>query len=262
MGAGRIRTIKPQFWENEDMAELSVEARLTFIGLWCFADREGRLEDRPKLIWGRLWRYEPAVDVEKILCELSGAGFILRYAIESRQYIQVVNFTKHQKPNSREAQSEIPAPHENARARACKHEKDRQEQEQEQEQELREEKNPPSPPTAKPATRHSRLPDDFALTCERRAFALRAGLSNPEREFDQFTDHFRANGKPMVSWDACWRKWCRNAAPGGTYARSSGNHREIPADPDAHLASIRRDVEMVRAKRAKEGEAQLWKSKS
>lgn len=33
---------------NEDIVELSIEARLLFIGMWTLADREGRLENRPK----------------------------------------------------------------------------------------------------------------------------------------------------------------------------------------------------------------------
>ena len=44
----RSRNIKPSFFMNEDIIELPYEARLLFIGLWTLADREGRLENRPK----------------------------------------------------------------------------------------------------------------------------------------------------------------------------------------------------------------------
>ncbi len=46
----RARGIKPAFFKNEELAELGTVAQLLFIGLWCLADREGRLEDRPKRI--------------------------------------------------------------------------------------------------------------------------------------------------------------------------------------------------------------------
>ncbi|MDI9733891.1 hypothetical protein QM259_16735 [Acinetobacter baumannii] len=46
----RSRNIKPSFFMNEDIIELPFEARLLFIGLWILADREGRLENRPKKI--------------------------------------------------------------------------------------------------------------------------------------------------------------------------------------------------------------------
>ncbi len=40
----RSRNIKPDFFLNEDLAEVSHTSRLLFIGLWCFADRDGRFE--------------------------------------------------------------------------------------------------------------------------------------------------------------------------------------------------------------------------
>ena len=49
----RARNIKPGFFKNEFLAEMPCEVRLLFIGLWTLADREGRLEDRPKRIKDR-----------------------------------------------------------------------------------------------------------------------------------------------------------------------------------------------------------------
>ena len=39
----RIRTIKPEFFTSDDICALSPLARLLYVGLWCEADREGRL---------------------------------------------------------------------------------------------------------------------------------------------------------------------------------------------------------------------------
>ena len=54
----RTRDIKPGFYFNEDLAECSCWARLIFPGLWMLADREGRLEYRPKRIKAQLLPYD------------------------------------------------------------------------------------------------------------------------------------------------------------------------------------------------------------
>jgi hypothetical protein len=103
----RARNIKPSFFKNEYLAELEPKARLLYIGLWCLADREGRLCDRPKRIKAELFPYEDC-DVDGILIDLHNAGFVIRYEIERKKYIQVVNFLKHQNPYKSEKASEIP----------------------------------------------------------------------------------------------------------------------------------------------------------
>ncbi len=105
----RARNIKPAFFKNEALAECSPLARLLFAGLWCLADREGRLEDRPKRIRAELLPYDDG-NVDDMLQELHEAGFILRYAAPGGRFIQVLNFSKHQNPHHREAESTIPPP--------------------------------------------------------------------------------------------------------------------------------------------------------
>ncbi|UXC37166.1 hypothetical protein [Cupriavidus gilardii] len=105
----RSRNIKPGFYKNEDLAECSVWARFIFPGLWMMADREGRLEYRPKRIKGELLPYDNQ-DTEPLLRELEKHGFILIYEVEGTEFIQIINFAKHQNPHHREAESEIPPP--------------------------------------------------------------------------------------------------------------------------------------------------------
>lgn len=106
----RSRNIKPGFFKNEILAELPAEARLLFIGLWTIADREGRLEDRPRKIKGELFPYEDRFDVEAMLDSLHSNCFIVRYEVENRKYLEIVNFVKHQDPHYKEKASEIPPP--------------------------------------------------------------------------------------------------------------------------------------------------------
>lgn len=106
----RSRNIKPGIYKNEDLAECSLLARYTFPGLWMLADREGRLEDRPKRIKGELFPYDnfTSTDIDSCLNELKKWGFINRYEIEGLKIIQIMNFLEHQNPHGKEADSVLP----------------------------------------------------------------------------------------------------------------------------------------------------------
>lgn len=112
----RSRTLKPGFFQNEYLAELEPLARLLFEGLWCIADRDGRLEDRPKKIKVEILPYDNC-DVDKLLNNLANAKepFIVRYIHEEVRYIQITNFPKHQNPHPKEPESSIPAYSEKSR---------------------------------------------------------------------------------------------------------------------------------------------------
>jgi hypothetical protein len=105
----RARNIKPGFFKNEDLAECDPMARILFAGLWCIADRKGRLEYRPKRIKADIFPYDDC-DVEKLINQLSKKDFIMVYKIESQIYIQINKFDKHQNCHIKEAASTIPAP--------------------------------------------------------------------------------------------------------------------------------------------------------
>ena len=103
----RIRTIKPQFFTDDVLSDLSPLARLLFVGLWTLADREGRLEDRPKRIKVELLPYDN-VDVDELLNILADHKFITRYTANFHRYIEIRTFAKHQNLNPRESASVIP----------------------------------------------------------------------------------------------------------------------------------------------------------
>lgn len=104
----RSRNIKPGFFSNEHLADLDFAARLLFIGMWTEADREGRLEDRPKRLKMALFPADN-VDIDGMLEALELKGFIRRYEACGVKAIQVVNWSKHQNPHVKEAASTIPA---------------------------------------------------------------------------------------------------------------------------------------------------------
>ena len=105
----RIRSLKPGFFTNEHLAELPFEHRLCFAGLWTLADREGRLEDRPRRIKGMLFPYD-TVDVDAMLTALAERDFVIRYEADGFRYLAIPTFLQHQRPKTDEAASVIPAP--------------------------------------------------------------------------------------------------------------------------------------------------------
>lgn len=107
----RARLIKPGFYKSDELADLPPLARILFSGLWCLADRAGRLKDRPRTIKAEVLPYDEC-DIDAFLDALARGGFIIRYGAGRARFIQVVNFGKHQTPHVKELPSPIPAPDE------------------------------------------------------------------------------------------------------------------------------------------------------
>src|SRR5690242_3797064 len=107
----RIRTVKPEFFTSEDIVSLSAFARLLYIALWCEADKEGRMEWKPRTF---KMRYLPADDVAiDALCkELIERRLIVLYG---NGLAFIPGFAKHQHINPRESASILPAPDASAR---------------------------------------------------------------------------------------------------------------------------------------------------
>ena len=100
----RIRTIKPECWRSEDIAALSIEDRLLFIGLWSYVEDNGVGRDEPQLIQCDLYPLdtftEASVRTHGGLMRLSQQGLITRYeGPDGRKYLQVNSWDKHQKIN-------------------------------------------------------------------------------------------------------------------------------------------------------------------
>ncbi len=103
----RARNIKPGFWKNEELVEFDFGTRLLFVGLWMLADREGRLEDRPKRIKMELFPADN-FDAKTAIDELEQAGLIERYEVKGKRLISIPNFAAHQSPHHSEKWSQLP----------------------------------------------------------------------------------------------------------------------------------------------------------
>lgn len=105
----RQRTLHPDFFTDERVVAVSAFARLMFQGLWCLADREGRLEDKPLQLKMRLFPAD-AVDGAVLVAELVGVGLVVRYEVEGRSYLSIPNFGKRQHVHPKEVPTKLPPP--------------------------------------------------------------------------------------------------------------------------------------------------------
>ena len=93
----RMRTIKPEFWTDDKVVELSLLGRLLFIGLWNFADDDGYIENSPKRI-KRLIFPDQDIDVSVGLQELITAGFLCVCDSDQGELLKICQFGEHQRP--------------------------------------------------------------------------------------------------------------------------------------------------------------------
>jgi hypothetical protein len=88
----KVRALHPDFFSDEDVAEVSIPARLLFAGLWCFACDNGHLADKPKQI--KRWVYATDdVNAAELLRELEVAGLIKR----AENWISIPGLMKRQR---------------------------------------------------------------------------------------------------------------------------------------------------------------------
>ena len=95
----RIRTIKPDFFTSDTVSALPLRARLTWIGLWTHCDDYGRCRDNVRLVKAAVWPLDDVSlrDIEGDLDDLEQANVVYRYIVEGKGYLQVTNWTEHQK---------------------------------------------------------------------------------------------------------------------------------------------------------------------
>jgi hypothetical protein len=110
---GRLRTIKPEFFQHERLFEAEQQTglplRLAFIGLWTQADREGRFEWRPLRLKTNVLPWD-SVDFAAVLDALAAAGFVVKYAAGEKIVGAIPSWHKHQRPHSNESPSPWPPP--------------------------------------------------------------------------------------------------------------------------------------------------------
>ena len=103
----RKRMIDPEFWSDEEIGGWSFQARLFYIGLWNFADDEGRFKAHPKLLKSQIFPYDERINIESLKKEVSCK--IQWYESNNQIYGYLLNFLKHQRIE-RPSLSKLPIP--------------------------------------------------------------------------------------------------------------------------------------------------------
>ncbi|MFF3928190.1 HNH endonuclease [Streptomyces hirsutus] len=110
----RIRTVKPEFWEDELLGVMPRDARLLFIATFNMADDEGILRWTPAYIKAQAFMYDDDLtlkDVDQLMRCLTDTGLVFPYVggVARQQMAVVVNFRKHQRIN-RPQKGKLPPP--------------------------------------------------------------------------------------------------------------------------------------------------------
>lgn len=107
----RIRTIKPDIWQDEALGRVPLGARLLYIGMITQADDEGRLRASPALLRAALFPYDGKLTIATVaswLEELQSNGLVRLYVARFEAYADFPTWSKHQQIN-RATPSQLPA---------------------------------------------------------------------------------------------------------------------------------------------------------
>lgn len=224
----RIRTIKPEFFSNEELSHCTPHARLLAIALLQLADSEGRMRWIPSQIIAHAFPWE-AVDLSPMIHQLCTVKYLELYTVNGREYACIPAFNKHQRLSGKEAACKSKFPHidqaDTEGKTDCftgKH-LDAQEQGNKGTREQVERGNKP-----KAAKRGSRLTEK-AMPQEWLFWAMSEKPElNMTETFAKFYDYWIAQpGQKGVKldWFATWRNWVRRENERGN---NSGSHQQAP----------------------------------
>jgi hypothetical protein len=202
----RIRTIKPDFWRDENLAAISPEAALLAIGLLNHADDEGYFNAHPKLIESDIFPLrELSRPITVMVDELFKIGYIQLFeGVDGKRYGHIYNFSKHQVINKKNPSKikELCGLPESYHTTTVQLPVGMEGNGKEKEKEL------------KNSQRGSRLANDWVLPEDWKAWADKERPDlNAKQVAEQFKDYWCA--KPSkdgvkLDWFATWRNWVRN----------------------------------------------------
>ncbi len=111
--SGRIRTIKPEWLEDEGLLRAGSDARVLSVALILIADDYGRGRCIPEVLAGQVFPFdaEPSRACREALARLSRMGFVELYEVRGQQYYGIRNWSKHQRVD-KPSNPRVPAPSE------------------------------------------------------------------------------------------------------------------------------------------------------
>lgn len=114
----RIRTIKPEFWNDKKVASWPIFTRLLFIGLWTAADDHGRGSAEPARLSAELFPYDLSRDPRETLASvaagldrLAADSRITLYEVGGETFYEVSKWRDHQRVDNA-GKPKVPTPYE------------------------------------------------------------------------------------------------------------------------------------------------------
>lgn len=221
----RIRSVKPEFWTDGTIVQLSPWARLLYIGSWNFACDHGHLPDDPTGLKLKILPADP-VEAAELIDELVKAGrMVRRVTVDGRRFLHIPRLPDHQKVDARwqskcpycstETAPDTPEPGEPPRDSPDLPETPASHAEPPRrsgKEGIGEEKTSSS----LPRKRGTRIPDDFTVTADMVEWAReRCPHVDGRAETEKFINYWQAKSgrdATKVDWSATWRNWMLNAA--------------------------------------------------
>lgn len=108
----RNRMIKPDFWGDEKLSELSLQARLLYIGTWNFSDDFGVVKGHPSWLKNNIFPYDDIniKEFESWLNELIKLKRLFPFTEDLEKYFFIAKFLEHQKINRPSKELRNPKP--------------------------------------------------------------------------------------------------------------------------------------------------------
>jgi hypothetical protein len=95
--SGRIRTVKPEWLEDELLVDCSSDARVLSIGLILLADDYGNGRAHVNGLTGKVFPCRDRKVAEQALAELVAIRFVTLYEVAGQHYFSIRNWKKHQR---------------------------------------------------------------------------------------------------------------------------------------------------------------------
>jgi hypothetical protein len=192
--------VKPDFWDDEKLATISRDARLTFIGLWNYSDDYGVVKGNPTWLKSKIYPYDDKLKLEaftKWVDEIRQIKAILPFEAGCEEFYFIKNFLKHQRIN-RPSELRNPEPpadiledsgstqgaltDEVKLSISIKEVKEKQ-------------------------TRARAWPDDFILTDKMKEYAVNHNIDPKKTDlfFEDFKNWADQNEKTYKNWEAAFR---------------------------------------------------------
>jgi len=209
----RIRSIKPEFWDDEKLAmQTSRDARLLFIGLWNFADDFGIVKGNPVWLKNKIFPYEdiPKNQITLWLKKLTAVFSIIPFTANNEQFYFIRNFSKHQVINKPSKSLRNPTPPDNileSVPESYRSTTGALPEEYAEEGKGREGKGEEGKGGD---NKKSSFSKDFKLTDDLRKYCSQYNINDADAFYEHFVMTCEANGYKYKSWNLAFQNWVRD----------------------------------------------------